>query len=118
MTLFRSLHELLRTYPTPLRDTLLECLDGLLVNTLPSDPAALKLHATRLLPPPDKSRNTLDTVEFIEQLQAANESLLSLAQRHGGAVSDAYAEFVEEWCGVDLEPNLVSRKLDWEDQCC
>ncbi|KAF8513171.1 U3 small nucleolar RNA-associated protein 6-domain-containing protein [Hysterangium stoloniferum] len=107
MALFRSLCELLKTYPTLLRDSLLSHLDDLLVKTLPTDPAALKLHATRHLPPPDDSGNSFDTVEFIEQLQAANEFLLGLARKHGGAVSNTYAEFVEEWCGVDLEPNLV-----------
>ncbi|KAF8497669.1 U3 small nucleolar RNA-associated protein 6-domain-containing protein [Gautieria morchelliformis] len=102
--LFRSLHALVNTYPTPLRASLLGHLHGLLAETLPSDPAALKMHATRFLP---ASGEPEASEEFVDRLKAANEELLGRARTLGGAVPCAYAEFVEEWCQQrELDPNL------------
>lgn len=106
LPLFLSLDNLLRTYPTALRDSLLDHLHRLLVETLPGDPAALKLHATRLLPgDPEASE------EFVDKLRAANEKLLGWARSQGGAVAGAYADFVEEWCQRDVDANLVGKHV-------
>ena len=96
------MYALLNTYPTSLRATLLNHLHEVLILTLPSDPAALKLYATRFLP---EEANESET--FIDQLRAANEALLEKARTHRGAVSGVYAEFVEEWCHKDIDCNLV-----------
>ncbi|KAF8577994.1 hypothetical protein K439DRAFT_506926 [Ramaria rubella] len=54
------------------------------------------MHATRFLPAPGTA---VESEAFVDKLRGANEELLGHARRHGGAVSGAYAEFVEEWCG-------------------
>lgn len=101
--LFQELHSLLSIYPTPLRESVLEHLHEVLLETLPGDAGALKLHASRLLPGSAEASE-----DFVEKLRAANEELLGQAKRQGGAVSCAYAEFVEEWCQRDLDADLVS----------
>lgn len=102
MGLFRSLDGLLHTYPTPLRESLLEHLDRLVEETLPGDPEALKLRA-RLLIPADMEENE----EFVERLRKGNGILLSQARTQRGVVSRAYAEVIGEWCERDLDPNIV-----------
>jgi len=104
LPLFRSLHTLLSTYPSAIRALLLEHLHSDLMLTLPAEPSALKLHATRFLPASGEPEATED---FIDRLRTANEELLEKARTHRGAVSGVYAEFVAEWCERAIEPDLV-----------
>ncbi|KAI0334977.1 hypothetical protein GY45DRAFT_1351078 [Cubamyces sp. BRFM 1775] len=103
--LFRSLHEMISTYPPSLREPLLDHLHAHLLETLPSLPAAIKLHATRYLTP-DLSGEAL-----VDALRTAND-VLSDAVRTSPAetregVATVYAEFIEEWCGKkDVDDNL------------
>ncbi|KIJ49586.1 hypothetical protein M422DRAFT_160624 [Sphaerobolus stellatus SS14] len=99
--LFKSLHEMLASYPTPLREDMLEHLHGLLTKTLPGDAEALRLRARYLLREEDE-----DSEEFVDKLRAGNEELLGQAREHRGAVSGAYAEVIAGWCKRDLEPSL------------
>ncbi|KAI0655912.1 U3 small nucleolar RNA-associated protein 6-domain-containing protein [Cubamyces menziesii] len=105
--LFHSLHEMISAYPSPpsLREPLLDHLHAHLLETLPSLPAAIKLHATRYLTP-DLSGEAL-----VDALRTAND-VLSEAVRTSPAetregVASVYAEFIEEWCGKkDVDDNL------------
>jgi U3 small nucleolar RNA-associated protein 6 len=50
--------------------------------------------------------------EFIDALQAANESFsaaVGAGSTNASGMADVYVEFVEEWCKLPtLDPNLVS----------
>ncbi|KAI0690201.1 U3 small nucleolar RNA-associated protein 6-domain-containing protein [Cerioporus squamosus] len=104
--LFTSLHELISAYPSPpsLRESLLDHLHALLHQTLPSDPAAIKLSATRHL------KADLVGEPLVDALKDANEQLLAYIRSTGGPVSPpvaaVYADFVEEWCGKDVDDTL------------
>ncbi|TFK94570.1 hypothetical protein K466DRAFT_579822 [Polyporus arcularius HHB13444] len=104
--LFTSLHELISAYPSPpsLRESLLDHLHALLHKTLPSHPAAIKLSATRHL------KADLVGEPLVDALKDANEQLLAYIRSTGGPVSPevaaVYAEFVEEWCGKDVDDTL------------
>lgn len=106
--LFASLHELISTYPSPrpFRESLLDHLHSLLRRTLPSLPAAIKLSATRHLTP-DAAGESL-----VDELKRANETLYETVRSTEGeattGVACVYAEFVEEWCGKDVDDSLVS----------
>ncbi|KAI0093162.1 U3 small nucleolar RNA-associated protein 6-domain-containing protein [Irpex rosettiformis] len=97
--LFVALHELFSTYPTTpeLRASLLDHLHSLLQQTLPTDPLAAKLSATRHLLP------GLSGVPLVDALRTANEQLSSAVRdawshsHDSDAISSAYASFVEEW---------------------
>ena len=108
-----ALHELFTTYPTApeLRSSLLDHLHALLQQTLPIDPVAARLSATRHLTP------GLFGVALVDALQAANEQLIS-AVTHASSLSrgtsdadgiaEAYASFVDEWVQKpDLDTSLV-----------
>lgn len=110
--LFASLHSLIATYPTTpdLRTALLDHLHDLLQQTLPTDPVAVKLYATRNLLP------ELEGTALVDALKAANEQLSSAVNSactsarsetaHGMAL--AYAGFIEEWVQKDeLDTALV-----------
>jgi U3 small nucleolar RNA-associated protein 6 len=101
ITMFTALQTLITTYPLPepLRETLLEYLYGLLEETLPDDPRAVKLFATR------KLSTELEGEALVDALKSANEELLRTISRDG--VDQVYAEFVEEWIRADLDENLV-----------
>lgn len=108
ISLFTSLHELLATYPCPqsLRDALLDHLFALLHSTLPLDPSAIKLSATRALTP------GLDGEALIDALKSANEQLADAVRNRGEghageALAVLYAEFVQEWCSKDIDESLV-----------
>ncbi|KAL6308122.1 U3 small nucleolar RNA-associated protein 6-domain-containing protein [Sparassis latifolia] len=103
--LFASLHDLLVTYPCPpeLRDALLEHLFVLLRSTLPTDPAAIKLSATRYLTPGLKGEALIDA------LKGANEQLVKAVRDNSTSSSSlaaAYATFVKEWCKKDVDDTL------------
>ncbi|KAI9067095.1 hypothetical protein FKP32DRAFT_1564309 [Trametes sanguinea] len=104
--LFRALHELISGYPSPpsLKEAILDHLHALLRETLPSDPAAIKLSATRRLTP-DLSGEAL-----VDALKSANDVLSEAVRTSDGearrGVAVVYAEFVEEWCGKDVDDSL------------
>ena len=102
------LHDLISTYPSPLplKETLLDHLHALLRETLPSHPGAIKLSATRRLTP------NLAGEPLVEALKLANEQLCeNVRTAEPGAApgaSSVYAEFLQEWCGRDVDDTLVS----------
>ncbi|CDO69297.1 hypothetical protein BN946_scf184976.g16 [Trametes cinnabarina] len=104
--LFRELHELISGYPSPpsLKEAILDHLHALLRETLPSLPAAVKLSATRRLTP-DLSGEAL-----VDALKSANDVLSAAVRTSDGdareSVAAVYAEFVEEWCGKDVDDTL------------
>lgn len=107
--LFTSLHTLISSYPcpVPLRESLLDHLHTLLQQTLPHDPQAIKLTATRRLTP------ALSGPELVDALKAANEKLSSAiksasddSQKEG--LGKVYGEFIDEWCAKDIDDSLVS----------
>ena len=106
--LFTSLHELISTYPSPpaLRESLLNHLHALLHETLPSLPAVIKLSATRRL-----TSEAVGEV-LVDELKRANEKLSETVRRASGdalpGMACVYAEFLEEWCGKDVDDSLVS----------
>lgn len=103
--LFKALNTLLVEYPTQpsVRVTLLEHLHDLLRRTLPDDAGAIKLSASRFLAPELKGE------AFVEALRSANEEMLqSVGEGRRESALEAYAGFVEEWCGAAIDVNLVS----------
>ncbi|KAI0949728.1 hypothetical protein AcW1_009250 [Taiwanofungus camphoratus] len=110
ISLFTSLHALLAGYPCPaaLRNALLAHLFALLHATLPNDPAAIRLAATRRLLEPGVAG-----AELVEALRDANEALVGAVRERdaqgGGQVEElarVYTEFVREWCTKDLDDSL------------
>lgn len=72
--------------------------------TLPDDPLALKLSATRDLKPDVEGK------DMVEALKGANENFLTVIHnegKHGEGFLRVYAEFVEEWCRTNIDDNLV-----------
>ncbi|VDC03631.1 unnamed protein product [Peniophora sp. CBMAI 1063] len=53
----------------------------------------------------EKEVPNLQSEAFVDALRAANEELASKAKGNAG-VARAYAAFVEEWCGREIEDNL------------
>lgn len=110
--LFTSLHGLLTTYPVPppFRVALLDHLHTLLQQTLPTDPVAVRLTATRLLVP------DLTGEALVDALRDANEKM-SRAVRQAcdgkevdvNGLASAYSLFVKEWVQKDeLDDSIVS----------
>lgn len=91
-------------YPSlpSLREALLAHLYSLLQSTMPGDPHAIKLLATRSLTP------ELQGEPLIEALRRANEELLAAVPNGSEDIFSVYAEFVEEWCRAAIDVNLVS----------
>ncbi|KAJ8592302.1 hypothetical protein M405DRAFT_733504 [Rhizopogon salebrosus TDB-379] len=116
-SLFSALEVLIRSYPCHerLRTALLDHLHSVLKDTLPGDPQAVKMLATRKLREFTSRENSDDSdlvegEDFVDALQLANESL-STAVGAGGTNSsgmvDVYVEFIEEWCRLPtLDPSL------------
>lgn len=103
--LFRSLKDLISAYPSPapLRDAILDHLFALLRLTLPTDPEAVKLHATRSLTP------DLAGEKLIDRLKDANEELTQAITDCGSdrqGICERYADFVQEWCQRDIDGPL------------
>jgi U3 small nucleolar RNA-associated protein 6 len=100
--LFKSLQELLTSYPTPLRAKLLPSLHALLQQRLPNDPEASILHATRHL------SADLKGDELVDALKQANEQILQVVRaREDGLLGGMYADWVKEWTQKLEEDNLV-----------
>lgn len=105
--LFISLQDLLATYPCPpsLRDTLLDHLFTLLHETLPDDPAAIRLFATRHLLP------DLTGEALVDALRNANEQLASAVRNQNAGnerLASLYTGFVQAWCQKTIDDSLVS----------
>lgn len=108
--LFISLHQLVSTYPCPaqLRDSLLDFIFDLLQETIPYDPEAVKLAASRFLitSPVDPG--------FVDSLKQANETFVATLKAmftrgsQADGVASVYAAFVDEWCTKAIDPNLVT----------
>ncbi|KAI0633359.1 U3 small nucleolar RNA-associated protein 6-domain-containing protein [Trametes polyzona] len=104
--LFSSLHNLISTYPSPpsLRETLLDHLHGLLHDTLPSLPAAIKLSATRRL------TADLSGEPLVDALRNANDVLSEAVRTSSGeareGIARVYTEFIDEWCGKAADNTL------------
>ena len=110
--LFRSLHEMISAYPSPpsLREPLLDHLHAHLLETLPSLPAAIKLHATRYLTPDLSGEALVDALRTANDVLSESVRMCPAETREG--VATVYAEFIEEWCGKkDVDDNLVSSCL-------
>ncbi|KAG9316692.1 U3 small nucleolar RNA-associated protein 6-domain-containing protein [Chiua virens] len=131
--LFVELEALIRDYPCQLRlrTILLDHLYALLQESLPDDPCAVEMQATRQLREcPLKKENGKDTIEddphvvdsekLIDALQCANERLTAAVKASSGlatksdthsvarpSISDIYADFISKWCqSPTLEPSL------------
>ncbi|KAH9892817.1 U3 small nucleolar RNA-associated protein 6-domain-containing protein [Cubamyces lactineus] len=105
--LFRSLHEMISAYPSPpsLREPLLDHLHAHLLETLPSLPAAIKLHATRYLTPDLSGEALVDALRTANDVLSESVRTCPAETREG--VATVYAEFIEEWCGKkDVDDNL------------
>lgn len=78
--------------------------------TLPDEPLAIRLFATRSL-----WRNPeLEGVDLIDALKDANECFLSEIRdggKHGEEILSVYADWVEEWCQAPIDDNLVRISL-------
>jgi U3 small nucleolar RNA-associated protein 6 len=76
---------------------------------LPDEPLALKLSATRAL------SSEVDGEDLVDVLKNANERFLSAVRQYHGKNKEgffrAYAEFVEEWCRLGIDDNLVGRYI-------
>lgn len=133
-----ELETLIRSYPCQprLRTTLLDHVYSLLQETLPGDPRAIKIHATRrlrefTLPKEDgkdivEDGPLVDGENLIDALQSANERLTTAVKAScktftkgdtrtvsHPSISEIYADFVSEWCrSPTLEPSLVRQNLD------
>lgn len=99
---------MIKTYPSPpsLRDLLISYLLDVLRLTLPDEPLAIRLFATRSLwrnPEPEG-------VGLIDALKDANEHFLSEIRdkgKHDEGILNVYADWVEEWCQSPIDDNLV-----------
>ncbi|KAL4253463.1 UTP6 family protein [Abortiporus biennis] len=105
--LFISLNKLISTYPCPasLRSSLLDHLHRVLQETLPHNPEAIKLTATRHL--------TSDTegAELIDRLKEANEILIRAVkeatnEEERNGFGEVYSEFAKEWYEKTNDDNL------------
>lgn len=139
MKLFVEVEALIRSYPCQLRlrATLLDSVYSLLQESLPDDPRAIRMHATRrlrdLILPKENDKDIVednshlvDNEKLIDALQSANERLSTAVRASWGTsvksdtcstahpnMSEIYADFVSEWCrSPTLDSNLVRYILD------
>jgi U3 small nucleolar RNA-associated protein 6 len=109
LDLFEALRDLISGYPSPeeLKQDLLVYLYQLLHTTLPTDPKAAKMYASRAL------NASPEAEAFVDALRAANEEMLSIVQGADATarpgLDQAYAEFVEEWSNKAPDDSLVRR---------
>lgn len=108
--LFTELQSLITSYPSPpsLRNALLDYTLDILRVTLPDEPLAIKLFATRTLKP------DLEGADLIDALKTANENLLADIQNGGKNTEKflrVYADFAQDWCRVGIDENLVGLHL-------
>jgi hypothetical protein len=99
----KSLQKLLSSYPTPLRNDLLEGLFLLAKQTLPNDPANIYLQATRRL-------QSIKQEEFVDKLKEANDLFTTAIKSSNvdkDAIGQVYADWLDEWVNKIDEENLV-----------
>ncbi|KAG1802652.1 U3 small nucleolar RNA-associated protein 6-domain-containing protein [Suillus plorans] len=114
INLFTALEVLIRSYPSQerLRTALLDHLYSVLKDTLQGDPHVVKMLATRKLRELTSQENFVmaESEEFVDALQAANESFslaVDAGSTNASGMADVYVEFVEAWCKLPtLDPNL------------
>jgi U3 small nucleolar RNA-associated protein 6 len=97
-----------------LKESLLDYLLITVCNTLPNDPSAVKLSATRALKP------NVEGKELVEALKTANEKILAAINDEGKTGEDflrTYAEFIEEWCRAHIDDNMVSMFISFYLAC-
>lgn len=74
--------------------------------TLPRDPKGMELRARRHL------KGLPSSVGFVDGLKKANEEMLAVIGDGGeDPLLEAYASFVEEWCGKAEDDHLVSYNI-------
>ncbi|KAF8160946.1 U3 small nucleolar RNA-associated protein 6-domain-containing protein [Crassisporium funariophilum] len=101
--LFESIKEAISNYPSPesLRTALLNHLYDEMRRTLPDDPKAVVFVASRLL----AGENDL-----VESLKVANEEIVArVKMSRDEKLNEAYAGFVEDWCGRNIDENLARK---------
>ncbi|KAF9467295.1 U3 small nucleolar RNA-associated protein 6-domain-containing protein [Collybia nuda] len=101
--LFEALNTLLLEYPTQpsVRAVVMDHLYELLRCTLPDNAGAIKLLANRFLVPELKGE------AFVDGLRSANEEMMqSVGEGRREPALQAYAAFIEEWCGAAIDVNL------------
>lgn len=121
--LFSQLENLIRTQPCQhsLRANLMDELYFLLQKTIPGDPEAIKMQATRRLrelaseTAKDKAEtNRSENENMVDSIQYANEQLVHAVSNPPSdnarpQISVIYADFVKEWCqSPTLDPTLVN----------
>ncbi|KIM69184.1 hypothetical protein SCLCIDRAFT_104260 [Scleroderma citrinum Foug A] len=119
--LFSQLENLIRTQPCQhsLRANLMDELYFLLQKTIPGDPEAIKMQATRRLreltseTAKDKAEtNRSENENMVDSIQYANEQLVHAVSNPPSdnarpQISVIYADFVKEWCqSPTLDPTL------------
>lgn len=114
--LFVSLHELLSTYPTTLalRSSLLDHLHTLLLQTLPTDPIAIRLTATRHLLPELSGDALVDALRDAndKMTAAVREACSDDSRKNADDMAGSYADFVKEWVQrEDVDDSLVSDNI-------
>ena len=71
----------------------------------------------------EKEMPILQSEAFVDALRAANEELAEKAKGNAG-VARAYAAFVEDWCGREIDDNLVRSflyslaSISWDTDTC
>ena len=111
--LFVSIHELISAYPTipALRSLLLDHLHALLQQTLPTDPVAVRLSATRGLSADLTGAALVDAVKDANDKMstAVREACSDDSGKDAEGMARACAEFVQEWVKRnDVDDSLVS----------
>ena len=116
--LFQELIAVLVGYPSEgrVKESIMEHLYELLKKTLDQDVRAMKLLAGRFM------REDMKGEEFVEGMRCANEEMMKMARTSSRVeVLEAYAGFVEEWCGREIDASLVrlrrvldeARRVTW-----
>lgn len=104
--LFQSLNTLLIEYPVQdtLRQTLLGHLYDVIRENFPGDPQAMELLAGRFL------IGNVEGEQLVENIRLANEEMLfNVGDGRREDTLQAYARFVELWCGKLKDATLVSQ---------
>jgi len=95
--LFKSLEEMIIDYPTPSKEGILEHLYEELYSRLGDSPEGIEMYVNRVLKGED----------LIDRVKRGNEELSKAVSKSKG-LRVVYERFVNEWCGKDIDDNLVS----------
>jgi len=99
LDLYRSLHQRLRSYPSPLVPALVSHLLDRLKNAMSSDPQAVLLRAVAMLDDAPEGRG------FVDSFQVVNEELMDAVKMLGADMFVLYRQWVEEWTNTLREEN-------------